>query len=185
VVKPYDLEHETVDRSIKSYGNGLTAPHDICDQHDAKALIYLLAESVAQRMREGGARARTIAIGVRSAELTGYTRQTHLRTATNSTSIVAATAWQLLRTNQELDAEHPLRSLHVRASDLELITDPVQLSFWDNSVRMENLDASIDELRRRFGNTCIQRGIELTDASLQGLDIKRDNVVHPVGFFHV
>jgi DNA polymerase-4 len=91
----------------------------------------------------------------------------------------------LLRTNQPLDAEHPLRSLHVRASDLELVTDPVQLSFWDNSLRMENLDASIDELRRRFGNTCIQRGIELTDASLQGLDVKRDNVVHPVSFFHV
>ena len=28
-----------------------------------------------------------------------------------------------------------------------------------------------EELRRRFGNTCIQRGAELLDESLLGLDI--------------
>ena len=47
----------------------------------------------------------------------------------------------------------------------------------------ERLDAAIDGLRRRFGNTCIQRGVELADESLRGLDVKRDNVVHPVGYF--
>lgn len=36
---------------------------------------------------------------------------------------------------------------------------------------------------RRFGNTCIQRGAELLDETLLGLDVKRDNVVHPVGYF--
>ena len=41
----------------------------------------------------------------------------------------------------------------------------------------------LTELRRRFGNTCIQRGTELLDESLLELDVKRDNVVHPVGSF--
>ena len=36
----------------------------------------------------------------------------------------------------------------------------------------------------RFGNTCIQRGAELLDESLLGLDIKKENVVHPVGYFY-
>ena len=44
-------------------------------------------------------------------------------------------------------------------------------------------EGKLDELRRRFGNTCIQRGTELLDESLLELDVKRDNVVHPVGYF--
>ncbi|MDR2957013.1 MAG: hypothetical protein LBU61_02375 [Coriobacteriales bacterium] len=185
-VKAYDPEAETVDRVIKSYGNGMTAPHDICDPHDAKALIYLLSESVAQRMREGFVRARTIAIGVRDSELVSYTRQLKLGTPTNSTSIVADAAWWLLRTNEPLDKDHPLRSMSVRASDLEPMTTPVQLLLWGGNrvVERERLDSSIDDLRRRFGNNIIQRGIEIYDNALVGVDIKRDHVLHPVGFFY-
>jgi len=186
-VKPYDIERGGVDRTVKSFGNGLTAPHDIEDPHDAKALVYLLSESVAQRMREGLYRARTISIAVRDAELHGYTRQAKLQTASNATSVVASAAWELLRANEPLDRSRPLRSLSVRASDLVPSATPVQLSLWDGeeAAKRERLDASIDDLRRRFGNTCVQRGIELYDKSLANMDIKRDNVVHPVGYFHV
>ena len=185
-VKAYDLESEGVNRIIKSYGNGLTAPHDISNPHDAKALIYMLSESVAQRLREGFVRARTISIGVRGNDLESYTRQTTLSMPTNSTSLVAEAAWQLLAANEALDDNHPLRSLSVRASDLSLISDPVQLSFWSDErvAARERLDNAIDDLRRRFGNTCIQRGIELYDDSLRQVDIKRDHVLHPVGFFY-
>jgi DNA polymerase-4 len=185
-VKAYDPDAEGVDRIIKSYGNGMTAPHDICDPHDAKALIYLLSESVAQRLREGFVRARTIAIGVRSNELQSYTRQLTLRTPTNGTTLVAEAAWRLLRANEPLDASHPLRSMSVRASDLVPVSAPVQLALWGDQrvVERERLDGAIDDLRRRYGNNCIQRGIELYDGSLRGVDIKRDHVLHPVGFFY-
>ena len=185
-VKAYVPETEEVNRIIKSYGNGLTAPHDICEPHDARALIYLLSESVAMRLREGAVRARTIAIGVRDNGLESYTRQTTLRIPTNSTSLVAETAWRLLAANEPLDGSRPLRSMSVRASDLVPITAPVQLALWgdDRVVERERLDSAIDDLRRRFGNNCIQRGIELYDSSLSGLDIKRDHVLHPVGFFY-
>lgn len=49
-------------------------------------------------------------------------------------------------------------------------------------VRMERLDLAIDALRVRFGNTCVKRAVELTDDVMSGLDIKRDNTVHPIGF---
>ena len=58
-----------------------------------------------------------------------------------------------------------------------------QLSLLDNDA-LEDLDFAIDDLRRRFGNTCIQRGVEMTDASLHGLDIKGEHTIHPVGFFY-
>ena len=131
-------------------------------------------------------RARTIAIGVRDADLQSYTRQTTLRTPTNSTTLVAEAAWRLLRANEPLDKDHPLRSMSVRASDLVPASAPVQLPLWGNDrvVERERLDASIDELRRRFGNGCVRRGIELHDRSLAGIDVKRDHVVFPVSFFH-
>ena len=47
---------------------------------------------------------------------------------------------------------------------------------------MERLDLAIDKLRCRFGNKCVHRAVELTDEAMSGLDIKRDNTVHPVGF---
>lgn len=183
-VKAYDPSAKDVSRTIKSYGNGLTAPHDITTINDAKALVYLLAESVAQRLREDGMRARTVAIGVRDGnDLSGFTRQTKLSEATAATTIIAKTAWALLFANQQIDEDHPMRSITVRASSLE-DAHLRQLSLFGDE-RQEDLDFAVDDLRRRFGNTIIQRGIEWTDKSLLDLDIKDDNTVHPVGFFHV
>ena len=48
--------------------------------------------------------------------------------------------------------------------------------------KRERLDLTIDELRRRFGNKCVHRTVELTDETMGSLDIKRDNTVHPIGF---
>lgn len=185
-VKPYDAARNEVDRTVKSFGNGLTAPHDIVSASDAKALIYLLSESVAQRLREARFRASTVSIGVRSAQdLTSYSRQTTLRRATNVTGTVARTAWDLLAANEPLDESRPLRGLHVRASNLEPMDAPQQLELPFDAHRrvLEDLDETIDGLRRRFGNTCIQRGTELLDESLLDLDVKKENVVHPVGYF--
>lgn len=185
-VKAFDPDNSNVVREIKSYGNGLTAPHDIICEQDAKALIYLLAESVAQRMREDYMRARTIGIAVRDGEfLTHYTRQVKLREPTATTRTIAHTAWELLKTNQQLDALHPVRALSVRASKLVPMSDPQQLSiFEDNEAECEQLDYAIDDLRRRYGNTCVRRGIEMVDESINGLDIKGENTVHPVSYFH-
>ena len=97
-VKPYDPARNEVDRTVKSFGNGLTAPHDITCPADAKALVYLLAESVAQRLREARFRASTVSIGVRDArDLTSYGRQTTLPRATNVTGQIAQTAWACWR----------------------------------------------------------------------------------------
>jgi DNA polymerase-4 len=185
-VKPYDPETKDVNRSIKSYGNGLTAPHDITCELDAKALLYLLAESVGQRLREDGMRGKTIAIMVRDGEtLSGFTRQMKLKQATASTKRIAENAWHLLLANQALDEDHPVRALMVRVSSLEPMHQPHQLSLFEkDDTQLEQLDFVIDDLRRRYGNTCVQRGIELADKSLRGVDIKGENTVHPVGYLH-
>ena len=184
-VKALSADTDNVVRTVKSYGNSLTAPHDIVCERDAKALVYLLSESVAHRLREGGHRATVVAIAVRDGEeLTYFSRQTTLERPTALTAVIARTAWALTRLNQVFSEENPVRGLHVRVSGLVPASAHRQLSLLDNDA-LEDLDFTIDDLRRRFGNTCIQRGVELLDESLHGLDIKGEHTIHPVGFFHI
>ena len=187
-VKPYDRDAADVMREIKSYGNGLTAPRDICDPQSAKAYVWMLAESVAQRMREGRSRARTVSVGARAADdLCTRSRQCKLPVATDVTLEVARAAWGLLRELEPLDASHPLRGIHVRASDLEPADADLQASLFDPLPRrteMRELDASVDDLRRRYGNKCVVWGAQLVDEGAASVDAKADNTVHPVSFFH-
>ena len=187
-VKPYDRDAADVMREIKSYGNGLTAPRDICDPQSAKAYVWMLAESVAQRMREGRARARTVSVGARAADdLCTRSRQCKLPVATDVTLEVARAAWGLLRELEPLDASHPLRGIHVRASDLEPADADLQASLFDPLPRRterRELDASVDDLCRRYGNKCVVWGAQLVDEGAASVDAKADNTVHPVSFFH-
>lgn len=185
-VKVLDPSKSDVDYTIKGIGNGLTAPHDLECEEDAKALVWLLSESVAQRMRESFFRCKTIGIGARFAgDLSGYTRQLTLRTPTCLTATIADAAMQLLKSAQPLNKDYALRAIHVRATNLVPMEDPVQNDLFGSSEReaaLEHLELSIDALRRRFGNKCIHRMVELTDDTMSSLDIKGTNTVHPVGF---
>lgn len=186
LVKAMDPSRADVDYVVKGIGNGLTAPHDLECDSDVKALVWLLSESVAQRLRESRMRCRTVSVGARFArDLSGYSRQRTLRTPTCLTRDIANVAMGLLRSNQSLDKEHALRAVHVRVTNLVPMDVPVQCELFGDAEeveRLERLDLAIDALRERFGNTCVKRAAELTDEVMSGLDIKRDNTVHPVGF---
>ena len=185
-VKAMDPSKADVDYVVKGIGNGLTAPHDLECDSDVKALVWLLSESVAQRMRESRFRCRTVSVGARFArDLSGYSRQRTLRTPTCLARDVANVAMGLLRSNQPIDKEHALRAVHVRVTNLVPMDVPVQCELFgdaEKTERLERLDLAIDALRGRFGNTCVKRAVELTDEVMSGLDIKRDNTIHPVGF---
>ena len=185
-VRVMDPAKADVDYVVKGIGNGLTAPRDLVCETDVKALVWLLSESVSQRLRESHLRCRTISVGIRRAvDLTGYSRQTTLRVPTCLTSDVANIAMDLIRASQPLDGEHAIRAIHVRTTNLSSMLEPTQHDIFGDVERvgkLEKLDLVIDKLRRRFGNKCVHRAVELTDEVMSGLDIKRDNTVHPVGF---
>lgn len=187
-VKPLCPEDCDVKREVKSYGNGITFPRDIVDERTAKSVTWMLAESVAQRMREGNARCRTISIGIRDAhDLTTMSRQCGTALPTNITAEVASVAWALMCANHAFNEENPVRGLYVRASNLISASDVLQMTLFDplpRRTQLESLDAAIDELRRRFGNNCVVWGPKAADADTFAMDAKRDNVVHPVSFMH-
>ena len=167
---------------IKSVGNSITAPHDLVTDEDVKLTIFILAESVAARLREQGLRCTTVQISIRDNELFRYERQAALDAPASATLPIAGKAFELYKKNHT--SGKPIRSLGVRGTGL-VTQDNVQLSFLDEAVKIQkqnDLEQAIDGIRGRFGHSVILRGIVLTDAAMARIDPKGDHVVHPEPF---
>ena len=82
---------------IKSVGNSTTTPKDLVCDEDVKIVLYILAESVAARLRENGFRCRVVEISVRDNELFSFTRQKKIDHATNITGEIAASAYLIFK----------------------------------------------------------------------------------------
>ena len=76
---------ENTHAPIKSIGNSTTTPRDLENDEDVKLVLYILAESVAARLRENGFKCRVVEISVRDNELMSFTRQHKINNATNIT----------------------------------------------------------------------------------------------------
>lgn len=66
---------ENTHAPIKSIGNSTTTPRDLLTDQDVRIVLYVLAESVAARLRENGFKCRVVEISVRDNELFSFTRQ--------------------------------------------------------------------------------------------------------------
>lgn len=171
-------------QNIKSVGNSGTTPRDLENDEDVKVMLYLLAESVAMRMRELASRCTVVEVSVRDSDLFSFTRQRKLLTPTCSSNEIAETAFNLFRKNYHWNK--PIRSVGVRGSGLVEATDVMQLSLYEDDKkreRRERIDTTMDGLRRRFGYQSIQHAIIRTDPLLAGINPKDDHTIHPVGYF--
>lgn len=186
-VRPLALRHHDIERLIKSVGNGITTPHDVCDMQTALQVVWLMGESVAQRLREAGMQGRCVSIQARDASsLRSFSRQTQLARPTNITREICHAAGMLLRQSWDYERDGALRSIGVRVSQLREETTSVQLDIEgieEERIKMHRLDLTIDDVRRRFGNHAVRRMTELSSDKLASLDPKRDNTIHPVSFF--
>ena len=90
---------ENTHAPIKSVGNSTTTPKDLVCDEDVKIVLYILAESVAARLRENGFRCRVVEISVRDNELFSFIRQKKIDHATNITGEIAAYAYQIFKEN--------------------------------------------------------------------------------------
>ena len=132
-----------------------------------------------------GFKCKTFAISVRDKNLQSFTRQLKLDKPTDITREMAEAAIKLFKANYNFSDQSAIRSLGVRACDLIGAATPVQLDLFgseEQRIKQEHLDDTIDKLRSRFGNNIVRRAITLGD-TMSELDPKRDNVIHPVGYF--
>ncbi len=157
-------------REVKSVGNSTTTPRDLVHIEEIRLILLMLSESVSARLREQGLQCRTVQLGIRDSMLHWTEHQGKLTVPNRTVKSIyeMALALYLQHGNTE-----PVRSLSVRACDLET-SDTVQLSFFTDTAALEQeeqLETTVDALRRRFGNRAIQRGILLTDHVLSECNV--------------
>ena len=186
-VRPLEPATHDIAHEVKGVGNGITCPFDVGDERTARQVIWLMGESVAQRLRAQGLAARTISAWGRDFEtLASRSRQTTLRRPTQLTGEICSTAADLLASDWDFAHGEKVRGVGVHATGLVPAATAVQLDLWgeeERRARMLDLDHAVDALRGRYGNHAVRRLSELRDARLASLDPQRDNVVHPVSFF--
>lgn len=169
--------------TIKGIGNSMTTPRDLVNNEDVKLLLYVLSESVSERLRRHNFKGSTIELYIRDKELNSIDRQSKLNFSSCVTSDIADKAFEIFLDNWKW--EKPIRSIGVRATDLVTADTYVQLSlFYDEKQKLkeEQLEYSIDEIRKRFGHYSVQRALLLKDKALNANPIE-ENVIFPVSYF--
>ena len=145
------------ERDGKSLSAEQTFARDISDVTLLRAILLRLADKTAARVRARGALAATVQIKIRQGDFTTHTRQTTLTPPTHDSRTLAAAARKLLL---QWLAQHPgarLRLLGVGAGALEA---PQQADLFASPALAADgrLDATLDQIRERFGTTAVLRG---------------------------
>lgn len=170
--------------TVKSVGNSATTPRDLVCEEDIHLMLYLLAESVATRMRDLAARCLVVELYVRDTGLASLTRQRKLAVPTCSSAEIAQVAFELFRANYRW--EKPVRSIGVRGAELVEADAGVQTSLLDDDAKREKwerIDAAMDHLRQRYGYMSIRRAVTCADPQLGRINPRDDHIIHPVGYF--
>lgn len=167
---------------VKSVGNSTTTPRDLLNLDDVKLIIYVLAESVAARLRAHGLKCTTVSISVRDKELQSFEKQCKLGAPTFLSGDIASKAIELFTLSYSWNK--PIRSLGVRGADLVTADGHIQIDLFDkDKTGLEILEKTMDGLRKRFGHYSIQRCAMLLDPKLSGFNPKDDHTIHPVSYF--
>jgi DNA polymerase-4 len=149
-----DRRFNPVTEAIGSIGNAITPPEDLRSNEDASAIIYLLASSVASRLRRHGLKAGSIGIHTRDSAFKKVIRQTKLPVASSSVNYLFNHAYALFI--KHYPWEKALRSVGVRADNLE---SNEQLAICEmDSVRLDfDVERRIRSLQRRYGRLDVER----------------------------
>jgi DNA polymerase-4 len=169
---------------IKGIGNSMTTARDLVNNEDVILTLYVLSESVAERLRKHNLKGKTVQISIRDNELACIERQSKLQNASFISKEIAKKSMSIFLSNWNWSKS--IRSLGVRVTDLVTADTCTQLSLFDDynrRIRLESLETSIDEIRKRFGHYAVQRALLLKDKALNSNPIE-ENIIHPVSFFN-
>ena len=176
------VRHKDEIDDLKSVGNSTTIPRDLVDNEDVKTVFRVLCESVATRLREQGVKGRTVTISVRDTSLVTFTRQRALPACTNVSTEILKTAMELFTANY--DWKNHIRSLGVSVSDFdtELCEQFDFAKTVEQREKQEKIEQTLDSLKRRFGNYCVQRACQLERRDLSGFNPHDEHIIHPIAY---
>ena len=163
---------------IKSIGNSTTTPRDIACDEDAKAVLYLLSDSVTTRLRAHRFACRTVSVWMRDVALNSFERQCRLPMASDISGEIARCA-------------QPVRKRipgHCRCARWACVVDPAahnrqrQTSFLSEPGRRKHaaVEQALDGIRSRYGHASIQRGLMLSRRDVTNVNPEDDHALQPL-----
>ena len=158
---------------LKSVSNSTTAIHDLRDDGEIRAELYMLSESVAHRLREKGLSGYNVQLSVRKYNLETYQRQKMLDVAVADSESIFRAAYGLFRAHHTGES---IRSIGVRVSSLVPL-GMTQCSLFGDAARgqrMQKLETAVDFLRCKYGEDVVERGIRRMHSDLfETEDVRR------------
>lgn len=151
----------------ESIGNGSTSTVDMQFRDECAALISALSESVATRLRQHGLWANGVHLTLKNNKLESAGKQVKLSFPIASATDLIDTALKLLDVLWNEKDEQPLRAITVTAINLIGKTDYYQSSLMPEELMVkknEELEKSVDKLRKKYGYEVITRGIILSNS---------------------
>ena len=126
------------------------------DVETADRVLLALAETVGNRLREDNVQITAVSVGIRYADLSYYSHQKVLQTATNLTWEIYQAACELFL---ELWNHGPIRHLGIHTSRVQNDGFFRQTTFFDeiDYEKLERVDKTVDALRKRFGMDSVMR----------------------------
>ena len=147
---------------IKSIGNGMTYPHDLCGLEALRSGALVLCDSVASRLRASNLRAGGVQLTVRDPQFHSITRQTTLSTPTDNAQELLTVVTTLL--TKHVSPTQPVRMMTVTATRLTDEASGEQLLLTDSPVdsqrrqKRTQLDRTMDAIRQKYGKQAILHG---------------------------
>ncbi len=151
----------------KSIGTSTTLPRDITTEEDVRATLLQLSETVGAQLRRHGLRAGEVQLTVRSGDFQELQRQRQLAAPVCDSRSLYQAALDLYRRENK---KWQVRLLGVRAGRLTPASG-AQLSLFDTAGdlrRQEKLEATMDQVRQRFGSESIRRAFVMESREKAG-----------------
>lgn len=175
------VKHMDEKREYKSIGNSCTYPYDVESYNRIERLLYVLAESVAARLRETDqGLADTVHLWVRYDNLTDFSVQKKVR-HTALCSEIAQHAFGLFKAN--VKPPFKVRALGVTISGFDNGSSQLTLDETNGKYKkLEAVERCVDQIRKKHGYDKVQRGIVAQEPILMHTDVKNSHLIKPANF---
>jgi len=155
----------------KSISREVTFDHDLRDRERLREMALGLLQDVSQSLRAHRLTARTVVLKIRYQPFDTHSRQATLATPSDRDDDLCAALSELF--DSQLDAARPVRLIGAGVSNLE--AGATQLNLLESrGGQRAGLDRKLDQLRDRFGERIIVRGMA-TQRPRQK-DVRRDDL---------
>jgi len=142
------------DEDTKSVGNGSTAVHDMTTHEEIKDFLHDLSVKVSGRLRAHGFSAKTIHLSIKFADFTYLSAQQTKTYHFSNEQDIFKYAYEIFISLVGNGNFNPIRALRICTTNLINKHDDMQVNLFANT-KNENLCATIDNLKEKFGNNII------------------------------